>query len=179
MTGKAVRCLGCQAVFTARSAPTVTRTAPPPPPRRELPAKPKRKARDDGFEPELPPIPRDRKVPAAIVVVGGAMALAIGLTIFLVVRYRDRKPDTAAPVVVKNDTKPVEGPAVAPKPEIDSKRADPPSPPADRGGGGRRHPGQGPPEQEGAGGPDRHPPKLPSSPRRTRRRSPGPRTLRP
>ena len=40
VAGKAVRCLGCQAVFTARSAPTVTRTAPPPPLRREPSAKP-------------------------------------------------------------------------------------------------------------------------------------------
>jgi len=62
------------------------------------------------------PIPRGNKVPAAVFVVGGAMALAVGLTIFLVVRYREKAWDGGT-AVAKNDPPPktVTGtPTVAP-----------------------------------------------------------------
>ena len=64
VTGKAVRCLGCQAVFTAHPAPTLAKTAPPPPKRPEprAPARPARQPRrevaEDRYESELPPILR-------------------------------------------------------------------------------------------------------------------------
>lgn len=115
VAGKAVRCLGCQAVFTAR--PPAVATAPPPPKRLDpgAPARDRRPARrevEDRYEPELPPIPRGRKAPAALFVVGGAMALAIGLTIFLVVRYKNRQPETTPPVAAKTEPqpKPAKGP---------------------------------------------------------------------
>jgi S1-C subfamily serine protease len=125
VTGKAVRCLGCQAVFTARPAPTLSKTAPPPPKRQDPSvAKPKRSSRrveDDPYRRELPPIPGGRKVPAALFVVGGAMAVAVALTIFLVIRYRNTRPDNATPTVAKNElpTKPIITiPQAAPKPAV-------------------------------------------------------------
>ena len=113
VTGKAVRCLGCQAVFTARPAPTISKSAPPPPKptTSRVPGRgrtqPRHEEIDSRYEPELPPILKERRFPAALFVVGGAMALAIGLTIFLIVGFRDRQPDTTTPVVAKSDPKPV------------------------------------------------------------------------
>jgi S1-C subfamily serine protease len=124
VTGKAVRCLGCQAVFTARPAPTISKIAPPPKRQDPSVAKPKRSSRrveDDPYRPELPPIPRSRKAPAALFVVGGAMAVAVALTIFLVIRYRNTRPDNATPTVAKNEllTKPIITiPQAAPKPAV-------------------------------------------------------------
>ena len=54
------------------------------------------------------------------------MTLAIGLTIFLVVRYRDTNPDPNAPVVAKSDAKAVKGPPAA-KPAADPRPADSPT----------------------------------------------------
>jgi len=107
VTGKAVRCLGCQAVFTARPAPTISKV--PPPPRKPDPAaalggkRPSR--RDDGGSdrPELPPISRGRQVPAALLVVGGAATVAVGLTVFLAVRYRDKPSEGTPPAVAQNE----------------------------------------------------------------------------
>jgi S1-C subfamily serine protease len=105
VTGKAVRCLGCQAVFTARPSPTIAKTAPPPPLRQD-PPKPKRPARrevEDRYEAELPPIPRSSKLPAAVFIIGGVMVLAVGVTIFFVILTRDKQPDTGT-IAAKNAT---------------------------------------------------------------------------
>lgn len=114
VAGKAVRCLGCQAAFTARPAPTVAKAPPPPvaiahrPPGRPRAADPR---------PASPPIPRERQVPAAVFVVGGAGVLAVGLTLFLVIRFRDRpadRPPTPAiaerPVAATPPIRPEAGP---------------------------------------------------------------------
>jgi S1-C subfamily serine protease len=127
--GKSVRCLGCQAVFTARRAPTITRE--PPPPRRAEPPpapKPKRQPRheidEDRYTPELPPIPRDSKVPVALVVGGGALLAAVGLTVFLVIAFRGKKPDDTTSVA-KVESKPARVEAKNPPPDV-VKSADPP-----------------------------------------------------
>ncbi|HEX3151090.1 MAG TPA: trypsin-like peptidase domain-containing protein [Gemmataceae bacterium] len=102
VAGRSVRCLGCQAVFTARSGRTPSRPISP----HAEPTKnkrPNRRERDDDYRPELPPIPRDRKMPAVLFVVGAAAAIAVAVTIFLVVRYKARKTEPVPMAVVKND----------------------------------------------------------------------------
>jgi hypothetical protein len=135
VAGRPVRCLGCQAVFTARPA---GRTAPEPKAGSEEPkaVRPKRSIRrdpDEPSEPELPPIPRDRKAASLLVVFGGAGAIAVTLTIVLVVRYRDRKADPAAPSVVNADA-----PAKAVPPPVLTRPPGAPRPGDDTAPSGRQ-----------------------------------------
>jgi S1-C subfamily serine protease len=103
VAGRKVRCLGCQTVFVAQSGDAPT---PKPTTIREVSQSPPARARRPRPQPErpaLPPIPARRRVPVAPFVVGAAIALAIGLTIFLVARYKDRFKDEDKPVAQKNE----------------------------------------------------------------------------
>src|SRR5262245_5023211 len=105
VAGRQVRCLGCQAVFVASPSKN-TATVPPISPRERpvdcpsrAPAAARRDdAQGDSQEFHLPPIPRSRTVPAAAIVVGAAVFIAIGVTIFLVQRFKSRPADEVQPV---------------------------------------------------------------------------------
>src|SRR5688500_8689722 len=76
VSGRKVRCLGCQTVFVAVAASSQPARRPSRTEPEELPT------------PELPPIPRSRKVPAVAVVVAGSLMMAVALTVFVVKKYK-------------------------------------------------------------------------------------------
>jgi S1-C subfamily serine protease len=149
VAGRSVRCLSCQAVFVAVPPKMVS---VPPPPRKVGPARPPERpsrvrpaSRDYDDEPAadvlLPPIPRGRQVPVAAFVVGGALVVAVGLTIFLIQAYKASQAEPDQPVVqapAKSAPAPSK-PAPAPTPSIPRPRemedqgfvAGPPRNPAD------------------------------------------------
>jgi S1-C subfamily serine protease len=128
VAGRQVRCLDCQAVFTARrgSRPAAGPISGPP----DLPAqRPIRSARTDpdrAAESELPPIPRERKAAAILFIVGGAAALAVILTVVLAVRFRERKAEPTS-TVAKSDTpaKPAPSPVLSRPPGASKPAGEP------------------------------------------------------
>jgi hypothetical protein len=125
VAGRSVRCLGCQAVFTARSGHT---TQKPKASRHEAKTSraPARRERNEDDRLELPPIPRQRKLSAGMFVFGAFIVLAMGASIVLLVRYKSRKTDPVSTTVVKNETATpanTSTPAGV-KPGIDSKPAE-------------------------------------------------------
>lgn len=87
--GRKVRCLGCFTVFVAggeRPEPkrTAHRTTPEP------------------VQQYVPPLPKSRRIPVAgFMVVGGALVLAVGLTIFFGIKYKNRLDDNESKVAAQ------------------------------------------------------------------------------
>jgi S1-C subfamily serine protease len=100
VAGRQVRCLGCQAVFVA--SPAKSPATVPPLPRVWQPSRPAavrdEEPEDDREELRLPPLPRSRTVPAGAIVIGAAVFIAVGVTIFLVQRFKARPAAVAQPV---------------------------------------------------------------------------------
>lgn len=100
VSGRKVRCLDCQTIFVAKrpstSEPPQVKVPPPPQKRERTPS-------PEPPRPSLPPIPTNRKAPMAIFVVGGALLLAIGLTIVVIREYKDTKVDDNKALVEKKD----------------------------------------------------------------------------
>lgn len=124
VAGRKVRCLDCQTIFVAKGADPKQVKVPPPASGRER----TRPAEPQG--PSLPPIPSSRKMPIAIMVIGGALLLAIGLTIVVIRKYKDKVEDNKAVVEKKEKTKsptpPVKVPPINPTPTDPSTPIDTP-----------------------------------------------------
>jgi S1-C subfamily serine protease len=123
VAGRQVRCLGCQAVFVA--APPKSPAAPLPKPNAVQPpewpsrASARAPAREDDYPPpgvSLPPVPRSRKLPTAAVVIGGALFVAIAVTVVVIQAF---KPRTAEPTMPVAQAAVVESPPPNPHPEVE------------------------------------------------------------
>lgn len=116
VSGRKVRCLGCFTVFVAggeRAEPkrTVRRTTPEP------------------IQQYVPPLPKSRRIPVVgFMVVGGALVLAIGLTIFFGIKYKNRLDDHESKVVAQksaSDKTPVAAKTAPPKTTPTKPSSDP------------------------------------------------------
>jgi S1-C subfamily serine protease len=89
VAGRKVRCLGCLTVFVAGGD-------------RAEPTRASRRTAAEPVQQYVPPLPRSRQFPVVgFLVVGGALALAVGLTIFFGIKYKNRLDDNESKVAVQ------------------------------------------------------------------------------
>jgi S1-C subfamily serine protease len=98
VAGRKVRCLDCKAVFVAASnrvgrTPTASKAPPA-----------RRATRDEAPTPYLPPLPTRRRLPVVAFVICGSLAAAIGLTLFLAIKYKGRLDEKNNKTVVQGTT---------------------------------------------------------------------------
>ena len=118
VAGRKVRCLGCMTVFVAggdRRAPTTSSTR-------------SGRTSAEAFGQYVPPLPKSRNMPVAAFVICGMLALVIGLTIFLGIKYKNRQDDSDSKTIVQRST-PKKAPPATKALIANAKPTLPPPPP--------------------------------------------------